>query len=322
MKPNIINVSVIVVTYNRKALLMECLEALNRQTYPIQKIILIDNASTDGTKEEVEASRYNNIDYVLMDKNTGGAGGFYRGLEKAKEEDCDWIWVMDDDTIPDISSLEKLIDGIHKIENHSNESISFIASAVYGPNGEYMNVPNISRRQSENGYSGWYRMLNEGIVCVDSATFVSILIKRDAVMKCGLPCKDYFIWGDDIEYTSRLTKFYGTGYFTGQSFVIHKRFNAKKLDIVFEDNQSRLMLYHYLYRNQAINDMFYNNKRKFTTLLRGIKESLRVLSGSGGIKRAFIVLKGYIEAMVEYRRFKDYIQNQISNKVNVHVAND
>lgn len=97
-------VCAVVVTYNRKNLLLECLEAIRRQTRPVDAIYIIDNASTDGTPEVLKENGYIpelppfnlsepyeiehkisnlvdgnpiNVFYVRMYENTGSAGGFY-----------------------------------------------------------------------------------------------------------------------------------------------------------------------------------------------------------------------------------------------------
>jgi len=58
MSRNKETVCAVVVTYNRKKLLLECLEAIRRQTRPVQGIYLIDNASTDGTPKLLLEKRY------------------------------------------------------------------------------------------------------------------------------------------------------------------------------------------------------------------------------------------------------------------------
>jgi len=81
---SVASVAAVVVTYNRKSLLMRCLLALLRQTRPLQKIIVVDNASTDGTREELAQEGYldeSAIEYVRLEHNTGGAGGFHTGAQ-------------------------------------------------------------------------------------------------------------------------------------------------------------------------------------------------------------------------------------------------
>lgn len=175
-----INIAAVVVTYNRKELLMECLDALKKQTCKIEKIIVIDNNSNDGTYEELKNNEYiedRQIVYKKLEKNIGGAGGFYEGMKLAREIGCDWVWIMDDDTIQTENSLEELINAMKFID----DKISYLASAVYGINGECMNVPAVNLDAGENGYAEWYKYLERGIVKIREATFVSLLINRRSI---------------------------------------------------------------------------------------------------------------------------------------------
>lgn len=122
-------IAAVVVTYNRKKLLIECLEALRRQTKPLQTIYIIDNASTDGTPQKLQKKGYiknpesgikkiNNLHnnkpikivYVRMKKNTGGAGGFHEGIKRACQDGHHWIWLMDDDVEPKDDTLQVLLE--------------------------------------------------------------------------------------------------------------------------------------------------------------------------------------------------------------------
>lgn len=87
-------VAAVVVTYNRKELLRECLQALLNQTRPLDEIIVVDNASTDGTDQMIP-EEFPQITHVRLPENIGGAGGFHEGMKLAYEKGHDWIWVMD-----------------------------------------------------------------------------------------------------------------------------------------------------------------------------------------------------------------------------------
>lgn len=254
------NIVALIVTYNRKELLCECIDAILNQTVLPNKIVVLDNASTDGTSELFKKNgKYNMdvIEYVLSKSNTGGAGGFYQGI-KYCTEGYDWIWLMDDDTIADKNALKGLCENLNDLKN---EKISFLASKVIGPNGEPMNLPTIDMTPSENGYSDWYMNLENKLVKIRTATFVSLLITTKAIKEVGLPLSWYFIWGDDTEYTMRLTKQFGKAYFSGNSIVVHKRFNARQLSIWEEENKNRLNMYSYFVRNLLLNIAKYDNKK-------------------------------------------------------------
>ena len=132
----------VIVTYNRIKLLKECLNAVLSQTYKVHKIVLIDNASTDGTADLfIKGGEYDKdvIDYRRMETNLGGAGGFYEGIKICRDMECDYVWIMDDDTIPYTDCLEKLMSARSKIEG----KIGYLASSIIGPDSEPMNVPAI-----------------------------------------------------------------------------------------------------------------------------------------------------------------------------------
>ena len=105
-------VCAVVLTFNRKALLLECLRALLGQTRPVDRVIVVDNASSDGTTKLLRAEGLlERVEYVRLERNLGGAGGFHRGMEEARRGDWDWIWVMDDDAEPRPDALERLLAG-------------------------------------------------------------------------------------------------------------------------------------------------------------------------------------------------------------------
>ena len=302
----------VIVTYNRKQLLKECITAILNQSVKPTKILIIDNASTDGTIEMISQC-FGDIPDILvmkMKENLGGAGGFYEGIKYVKEYDFDWAWIMDDDSIPKEDCLEKLITANASFVNSHN---SFYASLVYGKCGEPMNVPEVDIRCATNGYRDWQYYLNKGLVKISTATFVSLFISTKAIKKVGLPCKGFFIWGDDSEYTRRLTTFYGPAYLVGASIVVHKRANANAIDLNRETNKNRIRLYHYQYRNDYIYKKYYKLKSLMT--LRAICKILigiKLLGKENGVLKFRSYEKGLIEGLIQYKHFSNYIDEQIS----------
>ena len=107
-----ISVTAVVVTFNRKEFLSECLDGLLRQTHPVGHIVIIDNASTDGTAEFLSTAGYlklDKIEYIRLATNTGGAGGFHEGVKRAYEYGAEWIWMMDDDVEPVPNALQTML---------------------------------------------------------------------------------------------------------------------------------------------------------------------------------------------------------------------
>ena len=122
-------IAAVVVTYNRKELLTECLTAIAEQTRIPDTILIIDNASTDGTEEMfAKDGVFDNalFDYQKMESNLGGAGGFYEGIRRAFNNGADWIWIMDDDTIPSKTALEEICNAMRGLLDPNSPNIGGI----------------------------------------------------------------------------------------------------------------------------------------------------------------------------------------------------
>lgn len=238
-------IATVVVTFNRKALLRECLEALQAQTRPIDEIMVIDNASTDGT-EYMVTTYFPNITYIRLQENFGGAGGFYEGIKRVSEAGFEWIWTMDDDTIPDRDALQQLIQNPFSHDPNTG----FLCSHVVWIDGEphHMNIPGITRFLSnKNGILPSTKPLQDGALLVAACSFVSLLIRKEAIYTVGLPIKEFFIWLDDVEFTQRISNQF-LGYYLLKSRVVHKtkKNYCGKLDDIFRE---KIHLRYYLVRN-------------------------------------------------------------------------
>ena len=111
------NVTAIVVTYNRLPLLKQCLAALRAQTVQGFTVLLVDNASTDGTADYIKTLAMPGLVCRNPGENLGGAGGFAYGIRAAAELGCEAVWIMDDDTLPEPDALAALLaaDAAHGI---------------------------------------------------------------------------------------------------------------------------------------------------------------------------------------------------------------
>lgn len=217
-------VCTVVVTHNRKRLLLECLDAILSQTQPVTQILIIDNASTDGTSELLQAKGYLDrsvIEYVCQTANVGGAGGFHEGMKRAYENGFTWIWVMDDDAIPEPDALNRLLAAHHRFDEVQQPRL--LASKVIWVDGSLhpMNAPQIKTSNLES----LFLATQHSTMSIRYATFVSLLVHRSLIEQYGLPIADYFVWADDIEYTARILR-NELGIIVPDSLVWHK--TAKK----------------------------------------------------------------------------------------------
>lgn len=217
----------LVVTYNRKELLVECLRALLNQWQRLQKILVIDNASTDGTAEllaETGLLAEHLILYRRLPQNLGGAGGFETGMRLAYDElEWDWIWLMDDDAICTSNALKELLAASDALAQWRPEILA--SRVLFWDNGnEPCNVPRFRfNRPWGHGEptERVYAAAAAGCIPIRNASFVAPLIRRTAVAKHGFPYGGYFLLLDDIEYTGRILKD-DFGASVPQSLVYHK----------------------------------------------------------------------------------------------------
>ena len=206
-------VVVVIVTYNRKELLVNCLEEITNQSYDYESIILVDNASTDGTIEFLESKKIlENPKLVLLKQteNTGGAGGFSAGMKYAFESGADYVWMMDDDAVPHQNALEQLMK--YATPNHIYGSLAV--------NGEDTAWTTTLLPQSETVDS---KNLIPEISEVQSLPFLGYLTSKEIFDKLGLPDTSYFIAADDVEYCLRAQKSGFKTYICGQSYIEHPK---------------------------------------------------------------------------------------------------
>lgn len=230
----------VVVTYNRKELLLECLNALLHQTYSDQRILIVDNHSTDGTKDAISSFIDNKkVFYHDTMENKGGSYGFYLGCKLAVKMGCDEIWLMDDDCIPTETALESLVLSADK----KNNDFGYLSSKVLWKDGSMcqMNIPKKDIGRHISNYD------SDQKICI--ASFVSLFIRSAVIEEVGLPMKDFFIWGDDWEYTLRISKKH-TSYFVPESVVTHKSKTNFGVNIA-KAEESMLPRYQYAYRNEC-----------------------------------------------------------------------
>ena len=255
MSDKVLNV---IVTYNRLNDLKVCVENVKAQTYKNLDILVVNNGSTDGTTEYL--AEQTGIK-VISQGNLGGAGGFYAGMKYMIDNSYDWLWMMDDDGIPDTKQLEMLL--------------AFNKKTGYA----FLNALVIDK--DDHNKLAFGPLTGHRYVYVDEVTgnedfdviihpFNGTFIKREIIEKIGLIKKECFIWGDEQEYTLRAKR---GGYFPHTvTTAIHYHPTEKgRKGRVFPGFSHKNVLVkpkqlsHYFYRNQGYIDHTYNNYHNIFT---------------------------------------------------------
>lgn len=205
-------IGVVIVTYNRLDKLKIALESYEKQTYKPKYILVVNNNSTDNTKEYLQEwkQKTQEIDKKVLnlEKNTGGSGGFYEGLKNSLKENADWIWVADDDAYPDEDAFE-----IAKeyIENHKEDNLSAICGAVYKSDGKTIDCSHRRTIYTKpfNRIAQPYSKVRDYIQKefeINAFSYVGTMINKEKLKQTELTKKDYFIYFDDTEHSYRLSK--------------------------------------------------------------------------------------------------------------------
>ena len=190
----------IVVTYNRRQSLIEVIEALLNQTTACD-IIIVDNASTDGTKDTLDALGVidqQRVHYICLEENLGGSGGFFHGLKYAIGGDWQWFWLMDDDAIPEPDAMENL-------SKYAAEPETVYGSAAINrvDGKSQLCWPAITNKTGQKRFIRFPDMLAD-LEEVDMIPFLGFFIHRNLVERIGYPDPDFFICADDKEYCERI----------------------------------------------------------------------------------------------------------------------
>lgn len=285
-------VSAAIVTYNRLELLKESLAAVLNQTDYLSHVIVINNMSNDGTGEYLNSLDDDRLVVFHSQENLGGAGGFNQAVRMfMTDTEDDFVWLMDDDTIAQPDALKYMVDFAN-----ANAPVGFVNSLVRW--GSLDGRPSWMNVQGPRVFA-WPMHLNDvenpGMEVVNSS-FVSVMIPREIVEMVGLPQKEYFIWGDDIEYTNRIADIH-RGYTATRSVVVHKsKENTMPGDIVREEDENRLWRYEYEFRNRMLTARRIKKRDMLNVAKAGIRFDLRAVLLAKGVKfrlkKAGMIIKG------------------------------
>lgn len=290
-------VAAVVVTCNRKTILGECLDALLHQTRPVDRIFVIDQASTDGTPELLMARGYLGNPRICYDRsevNSGGAGGFCRGMRLAHAAGFDWIWIMDDDAIADSEALRGML------PYAALPGVVAIANPKLRPDGQ-ADPCHIQIRRSQIPAP-------PGPVGLSFSSFVGLMIRREAIDSIGFPKAELFLYLDDHEYCGRLCSV-GAIVLAEGATILHKQANSplrtvRRLgrDFCFYPSREFAFRFYFMWRNTtwlACHGYGERAKRISRLAIGLMKAVLRifVIDRTDVLARLYVVLRAAIDGL-------------------------
>ena len=175
-------------TFNDTDVIEQALGALQRQTRPPDAIVLVDNASTDGTLDRNFAE---GVTVIRNAANLGSSGAVGVGFSYALQQNFDWVWVLDADSVPEPDALENLLGFFERLAHSERRQVSFLACQLAsGSGGIEEHRPIILTRSNVE----FVALDLEADYCqCDCFIWSGCLFQMSSVAKIGPPCVDYFI---------------------------------------------------------------------------------------------------------------------------------
>lgn len=286
-------IAAVVVTYNRKELLLQCLQRLQAQNHQTEfpgaelEVIVVDNASTDGTRQALdELIQEGGIRYSNTGSNLGGAGGFNCGMRKAVELGCDYVWIMDDDCMPHEDTLLELL----RADARLGGDYGYLSSVVRWTDGSICTM-NVQRHPLTRSIVDFAPELQPATL----ASFVSLFVPAAIIKELGLPIKDFFIWSDDWEFTRRISRAHPC-YVVGKSVVTHAS-KSNGVGNIALDSEEKIARYKLAYRNDVVLYRREGLKGYAYIVVRGLYHTVLVLTKakSKKLERWRTILQGNLE---------------------------
>ena len=274
------NIAAVVVTFNRLELLKEVVKGLREQTVSADKIIVVNNGSSDGTKEWL--SEQNDL-FVIEQANTGSSGGQYAGIKTAYEMGFDWIWTMDDDVVHEKNCLENLLENIS--ENRIHAPLRYDVSGLpYYNDVKKFNLANPFRSLWQGVFKP--EDITMQYIPAEGITFEGPLFHRSLIEQTGFPDKNFFIFADDTEFFIRAKK---SKY---NIFIVRDAKSNRKLPGV-ELTEKFSWKHYYIIRNIIAIDVMYGNL------------AVRILRPFGYFVKWILRCHGLKDIKVTIRAFRD-----------------
>lgn len=288
-----VKIFIIIVNWNGKQNTIECLDSISRLTQDLIKVetIVVDNGSTDGSQETISL-KFPNVYTLFLKKNTGFTGGNNLGIQYALKRYADFIWLLNNDTILDKTTLMKLLKAM------SDVTVGIVGPKIYFSSGREFH----KRRYKENdrGKVLWYAggiidwknvyAYHRGVDEVDIGRYdqteetefvsgCSMFIRRSVLEKVGLLDDKYYLYLEDLDFSVRAKRLGVKLLYVGDAFLWHK--NAASTD-----RPGNNLHEYYFTRNQLLFGSRYASLRSKIALLR---QAIRFVINGPVIKRQAVL---------------------------------
>lgn len=249
------NVTATVLCHDSVDTLIEVLNAVSEQSLAPGRVVVVDNGSSDGTREHLSSVSW--IETVRLDENSGVGAGHNRAIEIAlADPECEYVWLLEHDSVPARSCLEELMSAMERLKAE-DESVGAL-------------MPRRARRD-EVGSLPAAPPLRSGIIM----TFNGLLLPRSTVETVGPLREDFFVGLEDSEYADRIEAEDLPIYEAGTSLLVHENKGMRRRGIMPSVARS-----YYSIRNSVFLEVHLRHRPGaiVRTLIRAAGGSLRTVA--------------------------------------------
>jgi GT2 family glycosyltransferase len=199
-------VYVIILSWNGRSDTLECLRSFKNVAYKNYRIVVVDNASVDGTVQAVRGE-FPEIDIIVNSSNLRFAGGNNVGIKYAIEKGADFILLLNNDTLVDQNFLWMMVRTAL-----SENNIGMVGPKIFYDNDK-------RRLWYAGGRIEWWKgwISHRGVREYDSGRYddrcetdyitgCCILVKREVIENIGLLDESYYIYGEDADWCIRASR--------------------------------------------------------------------------------------------------------------------
>lgn len=275
-------VGVVTVTYGDRGnyiskVLSKCLELEE-----VAQIIVVSNNSSEKSLKKIELLKGNSkLSVLSLDYNSGSAKAFSLGIKNSLKKDIDYIWLLDDDNLPNSKAIKTLLNGWSKFNTDDNKLFSLLS---YRPDRDiYKQAIQTSNpylmlgvEDSFLGFDIFSKFLKKkttfnaniksGEVAV--APYGGMFFKKELIDVIGLPDEKFYLYADDHEFSYRITKNSGKIILLLDSEIqdLEKSFHLKSKKFYktrFSNTNSKSAIYYSVRNNVFFEKNFVKNKLKY-----------------------------------------------------------
>lgn len=299
-------VAAAITTFNRLESLKHCLDEVRAQSRPVDEIIVVDDASVDGTGEWL--AEQSGLVVIRVPENRGCSNSFYTAMHTAYERGHDWVFVMDDDVYAKPNAVERLLETAQILRGQGVRIGGLQTFDAKWDTGGATSVPFSFPSTMRQAWKYLYNsremhaeMGRGEPLEIDVYTFCGALISREALASAGFPDRDFFYWCDDSDLACRQRAAGCRHYLVPKAVVLHK---GGGLTQQYGRPRKIDWRYYYMHRNRwrfiSQHGHLLGQPMKLACQVSIMKRVLMNVAGAakhGNLRGSRLVLQGLVDGM-------------------------